>query len=155
MPLMSVVVDRHELLYTAAGDRFGNVDVALRIDSSRVSECKVTRIMSGARNDPADTEGSEHSRRCLVEQPSVVVAEIDVNHHVLTCRAVSPKSVDIGPEVDVVASSAGKLDGRGGRWRGNAVERIVADRARWRGNARSEPNVDYFHRRAHRLTATY
>jgi len=93
--------DLYKLLDAAAGDRFGKVDVAFRIDGSRVAEGEVTGIVTRARDDPADAEGTEHGRSFLVDQPDVVVVQIDINDRVLAGWALSREIVDVGPEIDV------------------------------------------------------
>src|SRR5437763_11491970 len=91
----------HELLDAAAGDRFGDIDVAFRIDSDRMAEGEVTRVVPRTRNDPADAESVEHGRCCPVYQPDVVVVQIDIDDRVLAGRALGCEIVDIGPEIDV------------------------------------------------------
>ena len=93
--------DLHELLDTAAGDCFGKIDVALRIDGDRMAEGEVTGIVSRARNDSADPESAEHGRRGLVHQPDIVVIQIDIDDCVLAGRALGREIVDIRPEIDV------------------------------------------------------
>jgi hypothetical protein len=75
--------DLHKLLDAAAGDRFGDIDVAFRIDGGRMTEGEVTGIVPRTRNDPADAESVKHGRRCLVDQPDIVVVKVDIDDRVL------------------------------------------------------------------------
>ena len=85
---MSVAHHGSELLNAPTGDRFGDVEVALRVGGGRVSEREVAAIMAGARYYAAYSQSSEDRRGCLVHEPSVVVAKIDIDNHMLTCRAL-------------------------------------------------------------------
>src|ERR1700747_722158 len=119
-------VHPNEFLDPAAGDRSGNIDVALGINSGRVPEREMTRIVSGARKYPAHAERPKHHRSRLVDQPGIVIAEIDIDNDVLARRALGCEVVHIRPEIDVAGTGRERgQNGRGIFWCG-ALERIVA-----------------------------
>src|SRR5271165_1687207 len=92
---------RHESLDAAAGDRFRDVDVALRIDSERVTGFKLTHIVPRTRDDPAEAECAEHVAACLVDQPDIVVVGIGIDDDFLAGRTLAREIVDIGPAIHV------------------------------------------------------
>src|SRR5580700_885144 len=111
----------------------------------------MTRIVSGARKYPAHAKRAEHRRGRLVDQPGIVIAEIDIDDDVLARRALGCEVVHIRPEIDVAGTGRERgQNGRGIFWCG-ALERIVADSA-GRGRLTSiEADVDDSLRRAQRL----
>src|SRR6516165_8737921 len=144
---------RHELLDAAAGDRLGKVDIALRIDCGRVAIGEMTCVVPGTRDDPADPEGAEHGCRCLVQQPHVVVVQIDIDDDFLAGGALGREIIDIGPEIYVGRSRRERPQNGGGVLRCGVLERIVPDNGDVgrRGLAGIEADIDYFLRRAQRL----
>src|SRR5690349_1780719 len=84
LPLASVTHHGSKLLNAPTGYCFGDVEVAFRVGGGRVSECEMAAIMARAWYYAAYPQSSEDCCGCLVHEPSVVVAKIDIDNHVLT-----------------------------------------------------------------------
>src|SRR6266481_2322113 len=110
-------------------------DVALGIYVGHVSVGEVSRIVSGTRSQAAGAEGTKDDPGCLVEQPSIVVVEIDIDYDALVRRALGREVVDVGPEVHVTGS-VGRENYRGGVGRRRVLKRIDP------GGAGVQPDVD-------------
>src|SRR5215467_1560770 len=151
---MSVTHPGSKLLNAPTRDCFGDVDVAFRVDGSRVTECEVAAIMARARHDAAHSQSSEHRRCCLVNEPGVVVAKVDIDNHVLTCRALRGKGIDIRPEVHIIATSTGELDCFRVSWICKP-KRVVSIGHCWRRYARIQPDVNDAPRGTNRLAVRY
>jgi len=141
VPVTVSATYRSKLLNTPTRDGFGDVDVAIRVDGRRVSECEMAAVMARARHDAAYSQSSEDRRGCLVNQPGVVVAKIDIDNDALTCRALRGQRIDIGPEVHVIATSTSELD-RSGISRICKLERVVSIGPCWRRYTRRQADVD-------------
>src|SRR5271155_2395404 len=143
---------RHELLDAAAGDRFGNIDAAFGINGDRVAVGEVASVVPGTRDDPADAESAEHCRGCLVQQPDVIVVQIDIDDSILAGRALGREIADIGPEIDVAGSRRGGTQNGGGVFRGVGSGPIdTVGKAGRRGLTGIAADVDDPHRGAQRL----
>src|SRR5215470_18720513 len=79
--LVALSVTHHgsKFLNASTRDCFCDVEVAFRIGGRRVSECEMAAVMARAWYYAADSQSSEHRRGCLVNEPSVVVAKIDID----------------------------------------------------------------------------